>query len=271
MLFIKQFYLKYILFAFASYVLLGCVAAPVKIDMAATPAHDEKDSSTFEQRLGEAGYYFMMLNFKFVDDAKTVNRLSRIGARISHYTERPNIKYKYFILDSKYRNAFAIPDGYVFLTSSLITTLKDDDKIAAVIAHEIAHITHKHQLENYERKKGSNPLRAIIGRDVFNSATEIGYSMAHEFQADQTSLRYLYRSGFDPKAVISSLDDLKHIEAEDAAEYEKDRKNQPQKESDSKFLAVHPYTKNRIVNAINYLDEVYKTEKNQYNPQDFNF
>ena len=90
---------------------LGCASMPVEVDIASMPVEDEKKSSRIEQNLGHAGYYYVLLNFKLVDDPKAINRISRIGARLSHYTERPNIEYKYFVINSKFRNAYSISDG----------------------------------------------------------------------------------------------------------------------------------------------------------------
>ena len=253
--------------------LFGCATAPVRVEIPNAPVTDEKKASILEENLGSAGYYFMVLNFKLVDDVKTVNRLNRIGARLAHYTERPNIVYKYFIIDSKYRNAFSMPDGYIFFTNSLIKTLGDDEKIAAVMAHEIAHITHKHALQSYERLKGYNPLRSILGEDVFTVATELGYNQAYELQADQTSLRYLYRAGYDPQSAFNVLGDLKKIEEEDEKMFKEDQaqKDKKAEKIERKFLDTHPYSENRIVNVRNYLEQVYKEEKVLYKPEDFNF
>ena len=253
------------------FILSGCSTAPLKVDIASQPKADEMNSSAFEERVGQSGYYFMMLNFKFDDDPKLQNKLNRICARVSHYTERPNIRYKIFILDTKYRNAFSFPDGYIFITNSMVSTLDSDDKIAAIFAHEIAHITHKHLLNTYERKKGNSILKVILGKDVFDMAAELGYSRSNEFQADQTALRYLYRSGYNPELMVTALEDIKRIEKEDDIEAEKDKENKNNKDKWLNAFLTHPYTENRIVNIKNYMQEVYVSEKVQYKAEDFNF
>ncbi|MFH1640821.1 MAG: M48 family metalloprotease, partial [Candidatus Omnitrophota bacterium] len=148
-------------------IISGCAMAPVDISISSKPSEDGKNASNLESSLGQAGYYYMLLNFKMVDDPKMQNRINRIGARLTYYTERPNIKYGYFIIDTKYRNAFSFPDGYIFISNSLVDTLKDDEQIAAVLTHEIAHVTHKHMLQRLERFKNRNLIESVLGSMVF--------------------------------------------------------------------------------------------------------
>lgn len=258
------FFLIYLL------IIAGCATAPIDIDLASKPSEDNKNASNLESSLGQAGYYYMLLNFKMVADPKIQNRINRIGARLAYYTERPNIKYGYFIIDTKYRSAFSLPDGYIFISNSLIDTLKDDDKIAVVLAHEIAHITHKHMLNRLERFKNRNLIESVLGSMVFKEAQEMGRSQADELQADQTSLRYLYRAGYNLEAAITALEDLKVIEKEDADNYKKDCAMQDKKVKSGAPM-THPYIENRIVNTRNYLSIVKESEKILYKPDDFAF
>lgn len=262
---------KIYIFLFLLALLNGCASAPVNVAIDKLPESDEKYASHEEKELGNIGYYFFVLNFKLVDDVPTLNRIKRLGARLTHYTERTNLEYKYFIIDSKYRNAFSLPDGYIFITNSMIETVQSDDKLAAILAHEIAHITHKHAYLSYKRLKGAGPLRSILGKDVLKAAREVGYNQAYELQADQTSLRYLYRAGLEPKIALEMLEQFKIIEKEDEEAFEKDQKEQKKKIKKEEMLLTHPPTENRIANMRNYLAEVYKTEKVQYNSKDFNF
>ncbi len=250
----------------------GCATGPINIAIPSKPDVDPKKSSEFEQHLGAAGYYFMMLNFKFDDDMKLYNRVKKLGERLTYYSERPELKYKYIIIDSKYKNAFSIPDGYIFISNSLVNYFDEDEKLSAVLAHEIAHINHKHALLDYQRLKGAGPFSSILGRDVYKIANQAGYDMAYEIQADQTSMRYMRRAGYDPMVVADTLKELKAVEVEQEKVSEEDKKLLgPQPTPKFVFYSYHPYTENRIVNALNYLDEVNKTEEVKYNAKDFNF
>ncbi len=255
-------------------ILCGCSAQPVKIDLTALPSKDEKKSNYIEQQLGSTGYYFMVLNFKLVDDAAMINKLNRLAARIAHYTERPEINYKVSIIDSKYRNAFSFSDGYLVFTNSLLKSLESDEKIASVMAHEIAHITHKHVLQEYERITGNlNILDHLFGEKIFDTATALHYSQAYELQADQTGLRYLLRAGFNPNIMIATMEQTKQFEIDDKKMLDTDLALDPKlkRSMQQKLVKTHPETENRIANIISYLEEVKKTETIQYKPEDFNF
>lgn len=254
--------------------LAGCATAPVNVEIPLKPELDNKEASYLEQQLGYAGYYFMMINYKFADDLKNLNRLQRIGARIAHYTERKHIQYNYYIIDSEFRNAFSIPSGYIFITSGMLNTLKSDEQIAAILAHEIAHVTHKHILDTYRQKRGNKILQALSGKEIVTIATKIGDNKAKELQADQTAMCYLYRAGYSPTIFIDVLTATKQFEKEDEEKFKIIKKNRDNKsDRDQRFdvISYHPYIENRIANASSYLTDVKKTEKIQYNPDDFSF
>lgn len=261
-------------FLFLVFLISGCATAPVNVEIPLKPDIDNKESGYLEKQLGYAGYYFMMINYKFVDDLKNLNRLQKIGTRIANYTEREHIQYKYFIIDSEFRNAFSIPDGYIFVTDGMLKTLKSDEQLATILAHEIAHVTHKHMLDTYKQKRGNKILQALSGKEIVTIATKIGDNKAKELQADQTALCYLYRAGYDPAVFIDVLALTKQIEKEDEEKFktiERDRDKKSDKTQKFNIISYHPYIENRIVNASSYLLTLKKTEKVQYNPDDFSF
>lgn len=260
----------------ASLCLSACVVAqPFNINMHEPPEKDEKTTSILEKRIGSSGFYYMVLYYKLVDDVKVINRLDSIGARIAAYTERSNIHYRYFIIDSKYHNVFSLPNGYIMFTKGFIQDVDQDDVIAAVIAHEIAHVTHKHGVSAYQREMGKSPS-TIIGEKVFDLATEIHIGRAQELQADQTGVRYLYRAGYDPNAFVRLLEKLQIFKQDDKIRLEKERDeddedSEENTELNEKLVPSHPDTENRIVNVRNYIQEVIKTEEVQYDPEQFQF
>ncbi|GBE40834.1 TPR repeat-containing protein YfgC precursor [bacterium BMS3Bbin09] len=256
----------------ASFCLSACVSQPFNINMHEPPEKDEKSTSILEERLGDAGFYYILLTYKLVDDVKTINRLNSIGARIAAYTERSQIHYRYFIVDSTYRNVFSLSNGYIIFTKGFIQDIDQEDVLAAVIAHEMAHVTHKHSVSEYQRIMGRS-LSSIIGEKVFDVATDIHIRRAYELQADQTGIRYVYRAGYDPNAIVHLLEKLKIFEQEDKIRFEKERDQNPKDntELNKKLVPDHPDTENRIVNARNYIQEVIKTEEVQYVPEQFQF
>jgi predicted Zn-dependent protease len=168
--------------------------------------------------------------------------------------------YHVLILDSPEINAFATPGGHIFLTRGIIDCADSEDTLAAVIAHELAHIQLRHAAEFIENQKtitdltaAANRAASITARDLSprdrailfgESVTETvnvlmrnGYSQAQEFEADKTALLLLSRAGYDPGALVEVLQVL--------------QKNQ--KGQSGGFNATHPSPDQRLLNAENAL------------------
>ena len=92
-----------------------------------------------------------------VRDEDTLQRVNLVGRALARYSDRPDLDWRFGVLDSDSVNAFSAPDGYVFITRALYALADDDDLLAAILSHEIAHITEKHALK-------------IVGRDVCSRA-----------------------------------------------------------------------------------------------------
>ncbi len=270
----RIFLLRHLVLGFSFLACIGCASVEtVHVDIDASPKEDPKQASVLEKTLGENGYYYLLLNYKLVDDVPQIHRLQKLGTRLTHYSERPEIEYKYLIIDSKYHTAFSFPDGYIVFSTAMLNSLASDEKILCVLAHEIAHITHRHGVYFYEAKFGLNKSE-VTGERAFSLATQLGYNRAFELQADQTALRYLYRAGLDPQTFIDSLRQLEHFEKEDESLYQDDVKAGILKENRKNDLLErlsYPHLQNRIVYCQNILPEIKQTEKVLYNPNDFQF
>jgi len=113
-------------------------------------------------------------------------------------------------------NAFALPGGYIYGTRGLVALAGNEAELAAVMAHEIGHVTARHLARRYSRQMltelGAGVLGAVTGsrtpRDLANLGGTLylrGYSRDQEFQADTLGIRYLTRAGYDPGAMVSFL------------------------------------------------------------------
>jgi predicted Zn-dependent protease len=115
-------------------------------------------------------------------------------------------------------NAFALPDGNIVLTDELVElTGGDTEMIAAVLAHEIGHVEHKHSLRQIYRAAGIAGLLMLIAGDVGSGVEDVltqgggllalSYSRSAESEADRRSVDLLRRSGMDPAAIVRFFDD----------------------------------------------------------------
>lgn len=133
-----------------------------------------------------------------VRDAATMTRVNLVGRALARYSDRPELNWRFGVLDSAAVNAFSAPDGYVFITRGLYALADSDDVLAAILGHEIAHITGKHALNIVARNEA---FSAGLGQLVQRS----GEARRVEGQLKQVNLgadlivKTLFEKGFDPQ------------------------------------------------------------------------
>ncbi len=188
--------------------------------------------------------------------------VNKVGQRIVKNTERPDVTYKFFVLDTPVVNAFAVPGGYIYISRGLLSLANSEAEIAAVIAHEAGHITARHSAERYSHgvlaSLGAAVVAATLDKPGVDKAAGLGsnlyiksYSRAQEHQADQLGLRYMISAGYDPRAMGTFLTSLERYSAfEDILKARKPG-------SSFSYFSTHPKTEDRIdrvrEEASNYL------------------
>lgn len=178
--------------------------------------------------------------------------VSNIGAKLAVHTERPDVQYKFFVLDSPMVNAFALPGGYVYVTRGLLALANSEAELAAVLAHEIGHITGRHSAERYSHgvltSLGAAAIAAALSSPTAAQAVGVGsdlyiksYSRGQEHEADALGIRYLQRAGYNPDAMAGFLENLQRTEAlENGARSGGALQN---------YFSTHPQTADRVAQA----------------------
>jgi len=155
-----------------------------------------------------------------------INTLGQALAQVSDLPETFN-GYHFLILDSNEINAFAAPGGLIFVTRGMLQLCRNEDAVAAVLAHEIAHVSHRHGLQAIKKSRITTALSTLavegaknlggqelaeLTRTFENSITDItatlvnsGYSLAFEKQADNAAVTILQRIGYDPNGLVDML------------------------------------------------------------------
>ena len=164
--------------------------------------------------------------------------------------------YYVMILDSQEFNAFATPGGHIFITKGLVEAVSSEEALAAIIAHELAHIMLRHGMKIIDEMKldkemdsmaqhvaeiaGSRnvenqQLIAFRNRvsELFNIMIKNGYSQPQEFEADNTAIELLVSAGYDPRGLLEALEVLQKA----------------QRGRQSGIFSTHPATSERIANA----------------------
>lgn len=165
-----------------------------------------------------------------VDNPAIQNYVNRVGRWVVTHTERPNLPWRFCVLDSPTINAFATPGGYIFITRGLLATMNSEAELAGVLAHEVAHVVRKHHVEAMSSLSTSG-LSGIVklvsatseARDN-QMATELvgalkdlylrGLDKKYEFEADQMGVVIAARAGYDPYGLVAVLQTLDSINPE---------------------------------------------------------
>lgn len=175
-----------------------------------------------------------------VRDEAITRRVNLVGRSLAHYSSRSALPWSFGVLDSSSANGFSAPGGYVFITRGLYEIAGDnDDALAAILAHEISHITGRHALSIIERgefvsgaadllaerSSDAAQVQAALGQfdlgieKVLNTLLEKGFDPQTEFAADQRGRELATTVGYAPgglRQVLSALA-AKHTGASGAA------------------------------------------------------
>jgi len=184
-----------------------------------------------EQMLGQETAGAIEYYYRVLRDPVITAKVQKIGELLVSNSDRPNINYVFTVLNTDDINAIAAPAGYVYITKGMLDVLESDGEIAAVLAHEIAHITEKHGLKEYKKASGfanlATLIQIIFGRSSAGAANTAsilsefayslilnGYSRAYEREADEVAMYLLEKSGFSIDnffVVLNKLQDLEEI------------------------------------------------------------
>jgi len=174
--------------------------------------------------------------------------LARIVGRLLAAAEQPNSKFTVTILDSAEVNAFALPGGYIYVTRGILALASDTSELAAVLSHEIAHVTLRHARARASRARTNqivDKVTTVFGGAAPDGSTDrtkqnmASFSQAQELAADQEGIRIASRAGYDAGAAARFLGAMGRF-----ANYAAGKSG-----SGGDFLSSHPSTPDRIQKA----------------------
>ncbi len=192
-----------------------------------------------------------------LDDPLVSDYLHSLGYRLVSFSDRPDLEFTFFVVRSNEINAFAAPGGYIGVNIGLMNAMATEDELAAVIAHEIAHVTQQHLLRAFEDSRKSTipialamlgALVATAGRsdDASQAALMSGISLIQqrainftrydEIEADRVGIQSLARAGYDPLAMADTFSMMQRVMRVNGIDV-------------PEFLRTHPVDVNRIADA----------------------
>ncbi|MGH8173503.1 MAG: M48 family metalloprotease [Rhodanobacteraceae bacterium] len=198
-----------------------------------------------------------------LDDALLNDYITSLGFRLVSNSDRPDLPFNFFLMRDEQINAFAVPGGYIFTYTGLLTAMAREDDVAAVLAHEISHVTQQHLLRAFEdMQKMSLPVMlgmlgvliatqgrtddagtaAIMTGTSLMQQRQINFTRHDEAEADRVGIQALARSGFDPLAMadaFSTLQRVMRVNGIDVPEFLLDHPVDTRRIADAKSRAEH--------------------------------
>lgn len=184
-------------------------------------------------------------------NTKIRTQLHAVSERLRLVSDRPNEYYRIVLLNSGTVNAFALPNGYIYLTRGLLALANDTAEIASVVAHEIAHVTYRHAMARAELESRSQLVSRVMSEVLDNPGASLetreqsrfamaSFSRQQELDADEVGVRAIARAGFEAQGAVRFLNAL----GRSAQIREQMRGN-----TANDMLASHPDTQERISRA----------------------
>ena len=241
--------------------ILAVVSSQIgRADTVSLPDIGDSSGSTIspgeEKEVGESLLRYFRKNNLIVDDPVVQDYIQDLGYRLAAHSDQPDQPFTFFVVRDPAINAFAAPGGYIGVHSGLILTAQNESELAAVIAHEIAHITQKHMARMYESASKHRYTAAIallaailIGQQSTEAAQaalatgvaadaqmQINFTRGNEKEADFIGIKTLAQAGFDPSSMADFFERMQQSTRLYGDEL-------------PEFLRTHPVTENRIAES----------------------
>ena len=172
----------------------------------------------------------MIAYFKPFNNEKAQAYVRKVGRAVALQSDRKDVKYRFALLDTDDVNAFAAPGGFIFVTRGLLENIQSEAQLAAILGHEIGHVSGKHMVKQLETDKmvqaglkqadsftsGSQYLDQV-GREILARLIDRGLDHSAEYDADQRGANYAYAAGYRPDGMVAFLTTMRAaVEKSDA-------------------------------------------------------
>ena len=210
-----------ILFFFLAGATVGCAVNPVTGQQEFVLMSEQQ-----ELAIGNQANRQVLQQYQVYPDQQLQIYVASVGQRLARISHRKDLSYHFTVLDSTEINAFALPGGYIYITRGLLAYLNSEAELAAVLGHEIGHVTARHSVRQQTSARaagvGAGILSILLPElanaglgqtvNVLGTALLSGYGREHELEADRLGADYLAHSGYDPQAMLAVIRTLKEHE-----------------------------------------------------------
>jgi predicted Zn-dependent protease len=236
----------------------GAGADDINLPDLGSPA-DAILSKSMESQIGRAIMRDIRRSGAVVEDPQITEYINEIGHRVAAQTNDGDYEFTFFVVDDPVINAFALPGGYIGVHTGLIEASRNEDELAGVLAHEVAHVTQRHIARAVHANSRQSLLTTALmlgalvlgaagaGGDAVQGAMaiaqgtaaqqQINFTRTNEYEADRIGIGALADAGFDPNGMASFFEVMS-----------RQTTTSPEHRA-PEFLRTHPVTATRIAEA----------------------
>ncbi len=190
--------------------------------LAATVLASCSVSEDQEVQLGRQNATEINSKLPIVRDPVVADYVQQLGLALAKTTPRADLDWRFFVVDSKDVNAFALPGGFIYVNRGLIDRAETLDELAGALGHEIGHVVRRHSVHQMEKGAKADvavtlacTLTRICNSDVANAAIQVGgaalfarYSRLDEAEADSEAVLTVVQAGIDPRGIPALFERL---------------------------------------------------------------
>jgi len=180
-----------------------------------------------EKKLASEFMKYIQRRYEFIDDPTIAAYIAGVGEKILSTMPPQPFDYHFYVIKENVYNAFAIPAGHIFINSGLLAAMENEDELAGILGHEMAHVVNRHISKRIERSKKidlatmagmvagifigvatGDPAAMqtlTIGSAAAGQTASLAHSREDETQADQLGLKYIQKAGYNPQGLLSVL------------------------------------------------------------------
>lgn len=206
-------------------------------------------------------------------DQQLQDYVNEIGQKLAAISHRPDIDYTFTVIDSPDINAFALPGGFIFINRGLMLYLNTEDQLAAVLGHEIGHVTARHSVRQQAASQTNNVLAGVLvvatgvsslgeTSSLLGGALLSGYGRDMELESDGLGAEYLANAGYDPLAMVEVIGVLKNHE-------DFTKRTSSGAVSYHGVFATHPRNDTRLQEVVGRANELAAENESSVDPQVF--
>ncbi len=182
-----------------------------------------------EYYIGRAVAALVLSQFPAYDNEALTRYLNTVGQAVVYYSDRPEtyVGYQFLVLDTEEVNAMSAPGGFIFVSKGLLKRCRNEEMLAAILAHEVGHVCARHGLQSIKKSRLVDAFRVIgkeaarrYGPEELAQLTEVfegalgdivetlvvrGYDRKYEYEADELAVKFAAAIGYAPQGLLDFL------------------------------------------------------------------